>query len=218
MEPAECVAGQLTMNTANPKPRWGQFGLKQMLLCVLLVAAGVSLWAMNRERENALSRLEQAKDELAQLENANQALAQLALKERAILRLKELRATIRWHFQVGPNGGLVTQDTIPGEPWLKQVLGEHYAVKPTHVELSDYANMNSRAFTDSDAELISHLDSIDWLVLRETQLTDEGLMHLGKISELGRIDVSSPHLTDKGAQAFRDAYPNVRFVLEEYIE
>jgi hypothetical protein len=139
-------------------------------------------------------------------------------KARAIARLEELGASICYDFN-WPRPGVWNGSTdAPGKPWLKGVLGEHYAAEPVEVQLFIHSNMRPEEFSDEDAILVSRVPTIEWLALFDTKLTDEGLMYLGAIRDLGRLDVEGTLVTKAGVKKFRQLRPDVDLYVDLELE
>lgn len=117
-------------------------------------------------------------------------------------------------------GGYLPDAIPPGDPLLKSVFGEFYAFEPAEIELFRWdenkaCNMRPERFTDEEARLLSAFDHLTWIVLKDTQLTDDGLMYFARIPDLERLDLSSPHLTEDGARRFGTLRPDVMGFIDQ---
>jgi len=83
------------------------------------------------------------------------------------------------------------------------VCGEYSQSRVIQIEVVPPAK-----FTDSDCQMITVFQELDWLAASGTELTDEGLKHLGSISNLGRLDVEQCRITGQAVAKLRRALPN----------
>jgi hypothetical protein len=134
----------------------------------------------------------------------------------AIRRVEELGGSISYDYQWSKSGTWLPDATPPGHPWLKRLYGDYYAVNPVEIQLFAGGSAAKRSrrstpedFTDSDARLISVLEEVRWLVLQDTGLTDVGLQHLRRISNLERLDIEGTHVTRRGVDEFKRHSLNV---------
>mgnify|MGYP002622367593 CR=1 FL=1 len=175
-----------------------RFGLRAMLMSILLIAVVLAIASLQQQKHNALAQLKDAENALAQLKTKEAVLSRFQAKEAMLARLDALGASL---FYKGNRG----------DPLLYDMLGERYALDPIRVELYQIPYMRPEEFGDDDAAAIVVLEDLEWLVLMDaTKLTDAGLAHLGKLSRLERLDLEGSAVTEAGVEAFRRAYPNVR--------
>jgi hypothetical protein len=133
-------------------------------------------------------------------------------KERAIARLLNLGASVSFDHEWSATPPLVFDDAeLPGNSFLRLLLGEHYAANPVEVQLfAGNREMRPDLFTDDDAALLASIPSIKWLVLYDTRLTDVGLAQLARITSLERLDIEGTLVSAEGVEAFRIARSDVK--------
>jgi len=124
-------------------------------------------------------------------------------RHRAIVKLQ--RAGIGLFFEhQGARTRAYDPNARPPGWWLaKRVCGEYSQSRVIQIEVVPPAK-----FTDSDCQMITVFKELDWLAASGTQLTDEGLKHLGSITNLGRLDVEQCRVTKQGVARLRRALPN----------
>ena len=104
----------------------------------------------------------------------------------------------------------IEESDPPGPAWLRQLIGVEYFFNVARVYLRkpDYHGRNSatrKRFTDADLEHLTGLvrdlkrfSELQFLDLRYTQVTDEGLMHLKGLTNLLRLYLDDTQVTDAG--------------------
>lgn len=104
----------------------------------------------------------------------------------------------------------------PGSPWMQWLFGKHYAAKVIEAELFAYTNGPKRShpelFTDAEAKKIAVLTDLDWLVLFDTNVTDEGLRHFKALHRLSRLDLERTKVTTAGVMKLHEEMPLLRIV------
>jgi hypothetical protein len=145
-------------------------------------------------------------------------------KAAALARLEQLGAFVECDYKwsgEGRSGAWLENAKPPGDKRLKALWGEYYASNPVEIQLFDDSRnknspfkMKSKEFTDEDAKLLSVFSEMDWLVLCDTSLTDEGLKHLRGMKKLGRLDVEGTAVTKRGAKELEAAISGLNVFYE----
>jgi hypothetical protein len=158
-----------------------QFTLRALLVAMLVVANAIAFYA-----------------------------SPLLARRRAIRELDELGAAITYDYQWGHGGAWRPKARAPGLAWLKRLLGENYCVSPVEVQLFTDPTMSPHRFTDKHAIRLAALPELKWLVLMDTQLTDDGLRHLARLSKLERLDLEGTRVAEVAVREFQRSLPNVK--------
>ncbi len=58
--------------------------------------------------------------------------------------------------------------------------------------------LSDQAITDASLKGLEHVPHVEWLYLQGTQITDEGLVRVGLLSDLTRLHVEKTQITDAG--------------------
>jgi hypothetical protein len=165
-----------------PKRRWQRFSLRTLFV-VVTVIGGWLAYEANRIHEQA----------------------------RAVAIIESLGGYVDYDFR----RRLGYDAEPPGPRWLRSVLGEYYAAKVIEAQLSRDAPTlrgggRPELFTDEHARQIAVLVDLDWLVLDDTKMTDEGLQCLKSLKKLGRLDLEGTPVTEQGVMELRRALPQAR--------
>ncbi len=59
---------------------------------------------------------------------------------------------------------------------------------------------------------LSGMQTLDWLILADTPVTDEGVLKLEGLRELKQLDLSGTKVTDKAKARLREMYPGLKIV------
>ena len=165
------------MSSANNKPtrRWSRFSIRAMMLIVLLVAVLLG-WQANKARE----------------------------QREAVAAVKKYGGWVHYDYEF-VNGKLTTGRSPWGPRWLRGMLGDLFFQNVRQVSLV-YDDSTGKRFDNSNLlacddllEKILKLPGIKELYLKETQTTDEGLRHIGKLTELEIFFIwDAKSVTDRG--------------------
>jgi hypothetical protein len=178
------------MSRANNKPTrpWSRISIRVMMLIVLSIAALLA-WRVNRAR--------QQKD--------------------AVLAVERHGGWVHYDYEFV--NGKLTKGRSPWAPrWLRRILGDEYFQNVEQVSLV-YDDSTGTRFDNSNVEAadallkrLSKLPGLKELCLQETQATDEGLKHIGKMTELERLFIwDGVSVTDAGV-AHLAGLKNLKFV------
>jgi len=136
-------------------------------------------------------------------------------REHAIERLRELGASISFDQKWTKDGRWIQDSKPPGNWFLMQIRGKHYAVEPVEIQLFDgLPTMRPKEFADDDAALLTFFPKLKWIVLINTSLTDDGLQLLQEIPALERVDAEGTFVTEHGARTFRLSRPDVAIFVD----
>lgn len=130
---------------------------------------------------------------------------QLHRKARAIATIESLGGSITYDYQAG-------NSVIPNTAnwsFLKASFGEHYGSSPTQIELFSGPRMHPEKFTDDDAEQMTALSELTWVVLYDTRITDAALAHFKLLPKLQRLDLEGTAVTEAGVKALLEERPQL---------
>jgi len=184
-----------------PKLRWYQWRLRSLFLLTLLVAVGMSWFAV---------RMQRAREQQA-----------------AARELNKFEDAFVWYdCQVNNQCGLGPEanNTPRGPGWLRGLLGDDLFNDVTRVNLSgmetDDDLIHLRAFprlrhllldgtqvTDDGLKHLESLTCLEFLSLGRLKITDAGLMHLYGLNRLQRLTLDGTRVTDKGVAKLQQALP-----------
>lgn len=128
-------------------------------------------------------------------------------KDQCLRRLHALQAAISYEHQKTSDGNGFVDGPIPGNRFLKSVLGERYAATPCEVLLHE--SPLSSEFTEDDAKLLLSINDLRWLSLQGTSITDEGLACLYHLQRLERLDLEGSKVTSKGVAKLKEVMKHV---------
>jgi hypothetical protein len=165
------------MTSPNNKPTrpWARMSLRVMVLIVLIVAVLMS-WHVNTARE----------------------------QREAIDAVREYGGSVHFDYEfVGDN--LIPGQTPWGPRWLRDILGDEYfrSVRQVSLDYDDSTgklinNRNVKACDDL-LKKIFKLPGLNKLHMKKTQATDEGLRHIGRMSNLEELHIwYARSVTDAG--------------------
>ena len=112
--------------------------------------------------------------------------------------LAKVRGKIFYEWQFVADGNLLPNAQPPGPEWLRKLLGGDFF---TTVVGADLANSVSRLTNDvSDAGLahLARLSQLQWLWLDRTKITDAGLVYLKGLTQLKVLYLNDTQITDAG--------------------
>lgn len=169
-------------NTApkKRKRRFLQFGLRALILLVILAAVG-AFW-LRRQVENA----------------RNQRLA--------VESLRKLGAEVIYDYELDADGRRINTTIAPqlkGEPWIRELLGEDLFNHPQMVR------MPMIAVTDEQLQVLQHMPELRTLYLspptpdQGNGLTDKTLRHIGAMRDLENLSLVQFNITDAGVSELR---------------
>jgi hypothetical protein len=164
---------------------WCQFSLRQLLLTVAAVCGVLGFWCGTGIR-SAYQR------------------------SAAIKVIEDLGGVVAFDYQWREDGTWDSRAVAPGSESMKKLFGKYYHAKVVEAQLFSGPNMAPQRFTDTEAAQISSLVDLKWLVLMDTNLTDEGLLQLTQLKNLQRLDLEGTLVTDAGVKRIEEALPNVR--------
>jgi hypothetical protein len=161
--------------TNMPTRRWSRFSIRVMMLIVLLIAVLLG-WQANKARE----------------------------QREVVAAVQKYGGWVHYDYEF-VNGKLITGRSPWGPRWLREMLGDSFFQNVRQVSLV-YDDSTGKRFDNSNVlacddllEKISKLPGIKELYLKETQTTDKGLRHIGKLTELEIFFIwDAKSVTDRG--------------------
>ncbi len=69
--------------------------------------------------------------------------------------------------------------------------------------------MHPEKFTDDDAEQMTALSELTWVVLYDTRITDAALAHFKLLPKLQRLDLEGTAVTEAGVKALLEERPQL---------
>jgi Leucine Rich repeat len=165
------------MSSCNNRPvrHWARSSIRVMMLVILIVAVPLGR-QVNRARE----------------------------QREAVDAVQRYGGWV--HFDYEFVNGAVIPGRAPRAPrWLRMMLGDEYFRKVTYVNF-DYEGSIGKVLRNPNVEAcgellkkISGLPGLKKLRMKKTQATDEGLRHIGKMSELEELYIRDARcVTEKG--------------------
>ena len=117
-------------------------------------------------------------------------------QEAAVEAIKELRGSVWYDYQWDVSTAWITvnHEEPPGPTWLRTLLGNDFFANVAYVALP------SPQVTDAGLEHLKRLSQLQWLQLARTQVTDAGLEHLKGLSGLQMLDLNDTKVTDAGLE------------------
>ena len=174
---------------ARPKRRWLQFGMRSLLIAMLLVGCGMG-WLQHH--------------------------VQLAKREKeAVSQLLLLGAVPVYSCPIDETGRLAKEE-LAAPPWLRKWLGDEFFYHaheltihggspwrvahrlPTVKPLSRTDEAGRIILIDDRLAPLADLRHLRVLELRATELTDNGLVHIRNLTQLEQVNLASTHVTDDG--------------------
>jgi len=159
--------------------RWLRFGLRTLLLVVLLVSVGLSWFVTKRNR--------------AQKEEA------------AVKAIDGLGGYVLYDFQFDDSGKFDRNRRRPGPKWLHERLGYYFF---SHVVRVGTESSEGVGISDAELKLLSgHLASLTrlkTLSLTDSPISDAGLESLRGLTQIEELDLSGTRVTDNGLRCLRD--------------
>ncbi len=143
---------------------------------------------------------------------------QIRRRAKAVAVIESFGGYVEYDYRMTRSG--YRPDAIPpGPKWLRRILGEFYATNVIQVQLFARADKPPKGrtrraedFTDVEAQHIAALTELDWLVLDDTKITDNGLAHLAGLKKLGRLDLGRTQVTRAGVERLHRALPQACIV------
>src|SRR5205823_275033 len=138
----------------KPRWRWFRFGLKSLLLLILVLSLPLGWLAAERHQKS--------------------------IERAAVAAIHELGGGV-WYDSHESRDPFDTADDLqpPGPAWLRFLLGDDFFVHATEVNLS----CNTR-LTDGDLSHLGQLPGLKKVYLHETAVSDDGLRHLQHLRNL----------------------------------
>jgi hypothetical protein len=159
------------MSSAKSRPiqPWARISIRVSMLLVLTIAVPLG-WQVNRTREQRV----------------------------AVEAVQRYGGSVHFDYEF-VSGALIPGGTPRGPRWLRMMLGDEYFRKVRLVNF-DYErsigaivhNPNVEA-CDELLKKISGLPGLKTLRMKKTQATDEGLRHIGNMSELEELYIRNAH-------------------------
>jgi Leucine rich repeat len=165
------------MPSASSRPirPWARISIRVMMLLVLTIAVPLG-WLVNRARQ----------------------------QREAVEAVQKYGGWIHFDYEF-VNGALIPGGTPRGPRWLRTMLGDEYfrTVRFVSFEYERSSGKVSRNLNveacDELLKKISGLPGLKTLRMKKSQATDEGLRHIGKMSELEELYIRDARcVTDAG--------------------
>ena len=165
------------MVTDAPKRRWCQFSLKTLLIVTTLATLSFGGWVQYR-RQRAQENRER-----------------VAVTEEAVTELQELVGKIYFEYEERrPQTWLEEQFDDPGD----EPVGVHTFSDLDLQFADDDTNDAELEHVIELLEQVNGLESIEYVFLDNTNITDAGLKRLGSLPNLHYLALSGTKVTDEG--------------------
>src|SRR5688572_774909 len=126
--------------------------------------------------------------------------SELHQKQQAVSVIEAVGGTVTYDYQWNTDHSWNPDAVPPGPAWLRQMLGDNYQANVVEIQLFAGSRQRPLRFTDADAKHLGVLHELKWLVLQDTNLTDQGLLHLRSLTKLERLDIEGTHVTEAGVR------------------
>lgn len=123
-------------------------------------------------------------------------------RERTIDVLKLMGSEVTFDYQWSSKHAWRPDAKSPGSPLMKSLLGDKYRANVVEIQLFAGQGMRPERFGDSHAKQLPQFSELEWLVLMDTKMTDEGLSQLGSLKKLKRLDIDGSATTQAGVEQF----------------
>jgi len=175
--------------------RWYQYNLRSLFVLTAIVAIGCGWYAFEKNQ---------------------------AAKRRVVIwEFMKLGKEVRYYDANAP-------DTF-GEPpkwfsWMRRLHGDAYLGHAVHIDLSEnhwsyhagifYHSSLQTGNIDGDDSLVNigRLTSLESLALRDTPVTDAGLVHLKNLKNLRRLDLGGTRVTENGVETLQETLRNCEII------
>ncbi|MCI0558493.1 MAG: leucine-rich repeat domain-containing protein [Nitrososphaera sp.] len=124
-------------------------------------------------------------------------------RQRVIDAITQMGGALTFDYQRSSNHAWRPDAKSPGSTFMKALLGDKYQAKVVEVELFAGPGMSPERFNDSHAKQLALFTELEWLVLRNTKMTDTGLSELSNLKKLERLDIEGSTVTEAGVERFR---------------
>lgn len=113
-------------------------------------------------------------------------------QRRAVARLEQLGASIRYDYQDGD-----LQADPPGPEWLRSILGIHYFAT------ADFVFFHGQTIRDDDLQVVQELPNVKQVNLSQCSATGASLVHLQDLPKLVCIGLGGANATDEALGQIR---------------
>jgi hypothetical protein len=109
----------------------------------------------------------------------------------AVEAITKLGGTVAYDYFFDPSdGGRLVKPKPPAPAWMRGLLGEEFFADVVYVSVKN----------DAALEQIRELPQVRYLVVRTTQVTDDGLRNLQATSQLRSLWIADTSVTDAGLE------------------
>ena len=115
-------------------------------------------------------------------------------QRKAVEAIRKLGGTVLYDGQLDAKGDFVPNAAPTGSPWLRSVLGDDFFWKVKGVFL------NNPQVTDDGLEHLKRFSQLQALGLSDTKVTDAGLEHLKGLSQLQQLWLGGTRVTSSGLE------------------
>lgn len=126
-------------------------------------------------------------------------------QEEAVGAIQKMGGLVRYDFEENSDD---QSPTPPGPAWLQNLLGNDFFATVTMVNVGRGVT-SGKPLTDDDLVHVGRLTSLKYLSLFLTQITDAGLVHVRGLTNLRILHLEGTRVTDEGCQELKRALPNL---------